>query len=174
MERWNVLVTGLMGTRRTVFEELKVLGKFKKTNFRDVYVGTVEDTEVFLDALRKNIFLLPNVGKVIPIEKNFSFHLEEFEDRLKETLIPYLPQLEGCSFFVRIERRGFKGKINSLSEEKVLDQFLLEELRKQDREGRIDFENPDYIVAVETLGGWCGVSLISRELKAKYPAIKIH
>lgn len=174
MEAWNVLVTCLMGSERTVFEELKALGKFKKANFKDVYAGKVENLEVFFEALQKNIFLLPNIGKAVPIEKTFSFHLEEFEELLKKSLIDYLPRLENHSFYVRIERRGFKGKINSLSEEKILDQFLLEELRKQGREGRIDFENPDYIVAVETLGDRCGVSLISRELKAKYPAIKIH
>lgn len=174
MDTWNILVTSLMGSERTVFSELKALGDFKKAGFKDVYIGEVENLDAFMEALQKDIFLLPNVGKVIPIEKHFTFHVEEFEEILKGTLIDYLQQLEGRSFYVRIERRGFKGKLNSLAEEQALDRFLLEALKEKNKDGRIDFENPDFIVVVETLGERCGVGLISREMKTKHPVIRIH
>lgn len=174
MDTWNILITSLMGTERTVYAELKAIGGFKKASFKDVYIGQVEDLEAFMETLEKNIFLLPNVGKVIPIQKTFSFQPGAFDEMLKAALLEYLPQLEGKSFFVRIERRGFKGKINSLTEEQTLDQFLLDQLRQKGKEGKIDFKDPDYIIVVETLGDRCGVGLIAREMKKRHPVVRIH
>lgn len=70
---------------------------------------------------------------------------------MKETVSEWVPQLEGKGFHVRMHRRGFKGRLSSLEEEKMLDEFLLELTKERGNPGHVTFEGPDVIIAVETV-----------------------
>ena len=142
-------------------------------DFKDVYLGWTDDMEAFLSAVLTNAFLKERIGKAVPIEQTFSFHAEDFEEKLEGVLITYLPRLAGSRFHVRMERRGFKGRLNSLEIEQEMDRLLKERLVEAGKGCEIDFEDPDDILVVETVADWCGVSLITRDMKEKYPFIKV-
>jgi tRNA(Ser,Leu) C12 N-acetylase TAN1 len=118
--------------------------------------------------------LLQLLARVVPVTCTFSFQSpEEFETKAKEAVLYWLPQLEGKKFYVRMHRRGFKGRISSLEEEHFLDKILLEELVKIGNPGQITFENPDAIVVVETVGQQAGLSCWTREEWQRYPLLKL-
>jgi tRNA(Ser,Leu) C12 N-acetylase TAN1 len=113
------------------------------------------------------------IGKVVPVEHTFPFHAEDFEPKLAEVLLTYLPRLENVRFHVRMERRGFKGRINSLEIEQKMDRLLKGRLLEEGKGCEIDFKDPDCILVVETVANWCGVGLITREMKERYPFMNV-
>ncbi len=173
MKPWNLLVTSLWGHERNVFRKLKQTGQFKRSDFRAVYIGLTEDMEAFLNGILANTPLVEKIGKVVPVEHTFQFRREDFEPKVAEALLRYLPRLENARFHVRMERRGFKGWINSLEIEQKMDRLLKERLLEKEKECGIDFKDPDCILVIETVADWCGVGLISREMKQKYPFINV-
>jgi tRNA(Ser,Leu) C12 N-acetylase TAN1 len=173
MKPWNVLVTSLLGQERNVYRELRQSGDFRRTDFKDVFLGWTEDMEAFLGAVLSNTFLKERIGKVVPIEQTFSFRAGDFEEKLEWALQVYLPRLSGSRFHVRMERRGFKGKLNSLEIEQEMDRLLKERLLEAGKGCGIDFSDPDHILVVETVADWCGVGLITREMKERFPFIKV-
>lgn len=173
MKPWNVLITSLLGQERDVYRELRQTGDFRQTDFKDVFLGWTDDQETFLRTVLANTFLRERLGKVVPIERTFPFHAEDFEEKLEKAIQVYLPRLAGSRFHVRMERRGFKGRLNSLEIEQKMDRLLKERLLEEGKGCEIDFKEPDHIVVAETVAGWCGVSLITREMKERYPFIKV-
>jgi hypothetical protein len=62
-----------------------------------------------------------------------------------------------------LHRRGFKGGLSTPKEERFLDEALLDALEKQGTPGRIDFEDPDAVIQIETVDGRAGMSLWTRD-----------
>jgi len=92
---------------------------------------------------------------------------------VKETVSEWVPQLEGKGFHVRMHRRGFKGRLSSLEEEKMLDEFLLVLTKDGGSPGHVTFERPDVIIAVETVAHRAGLSLWTHEDLQKYPFVRV-
>jgi len=84
-----------------------------------------------------------------------------------------VPDLRGKRFHVRMHRRGFKGRLSSQHEEQFLDHHLLERLEARGSAGRIDFDDPDAIIAVETLGQVAGLSRWTRDQLRKYEMLTL-
>ncbi len=173
MKPWNVLVTSLLRQERDVYRELRQAGDFRRTDFRDVFIGWTDDLEAFLGGVLASTFLRERIGKAVPIEQTFPFHAEDFVEKLAGALQAYLPRLANRRFHVRMERLGFKGRLNSLEIEQEMDRLLKERLVEAGKGGEIDFEDPDGILVVETIADWCGVSLVTREMKERYPFIRV-
>jgi len=55
----------------------------------------------------------------------------------------------------------------------MLDEALLETLEHRGTPGRIDFDDPDFILDVETVGQRAGMSLWTREDLHRYPFLKL-
>ncbi|MCI0428786.1 MAG: hypothetical protein L0Z46_12280 [Nitrospiraceae bacterium] len=51
--------------------------------------------------------------------------------------------------------------------------MLLAHLREQGAAPFIDFKDPDAIVAVELIGDECGVGLINRTVRERFPFVKV-
>jgi hypothetical protein len=51
--------------------------------------------------------------------------------------------------------------------------LLLEALEKAGAPGRVSFQEPDAIIAIETIGTWAGLSLVTREDRERYPFIRL-
>jgi len=65
----DLVLTSHRYRERELIEELKGLGDFRRTAFKDVIRGEVEDLEVFLGELgKRHVFAL---SRVVPIEKCF-------------------------------------------------------------------------------------------------------
>lgn len=162
-------------------EALRVLGKFGlagRSRFYNVLLMKVPDARQLLEALRLRLAGAPGslafLSKLLPVEMTFHFATRmEFEGKARESVLVYARELGGKSFHVRIHRRGSKGRISSPEEERLLDGLLLQELEKAGNPGRISFEDPDAVIAVETIEDRAGVALWRREDLALYPFVRV-
>lgn len=174
---WNVVVTAKDHEQRHLARLVKRLGDFRWTPFLGVLIGRVEDHEAFCDQLRRSEedkpgFLRP-LARLIPIDRTFAFQIETLPAQLERTVLAYADRIDSGSFYVRIERRGHAGDIHSQPLEQELDRTLMAHLREQGAAPRIDFKDPDAIVAVELIGDECGVGLITRAMRERFPFVKV-
>jgi tRNA(Ser,Leu) C12 N-acetylase TAN1 len=138
----------------------------------------VEDIKVFLEEIRqaieKDASIIESISRIVPVTVSFLFQSpEQFESLVLQSVQTWLHELEGKSFHVRMHRRGFKGRLSSVKEEQFLDHFILENTLADGHPARISFENPDIIVAVETVGQRAGLSVWKIEDIERYPFLKL-
>ncbi|MFN3566141.1 MAG: THUMP domain-containing protein [Burkholderiaceae bacterium] len=164
------------GFRRELLGALARFGRFRATPFRDVCVGRVDDRTAFLDALRDaraaGAPWTQRVGRVIPADAVFWFTPQTFTDRLKETVTPLAERIGSGSFCVRIERRGFAGEVKTQDIERAIGEHVHALAAAQGKTLRTQFDDPDFVIAVETLGNECGVALLPRALREAYPFVR--
>jgi tRNA(Ser,Leu) C12 N-acetylase TAN1 len=175
---WNVVINLNERTQRQAYKHLRPLGLIRKTGFFNVLLMKVDDLPGMLETMRQGAQEDPQslafLSRVVPVTQVFTFQSPgEFEDKAKEAVLQWAPALAGKGFHVRMRRRGFKGKLSSLDEEHFLDNALVETTIKIGEPGRITFEDPDAIIAVETVGTWAGLSLWVREDLRRYPFIRL-
>lgn len=177
MKDWNVILTSRMGQEHRLLQEMADYGEFHGSSFREVVIGKVPDLAEFMEILKHNWetqpFLPEILSTAMPVQALFPFTLENLLDRLKQEALVLLPRLAGQAFYVRVKRRGHKGEISSQEVEQALDRFLLDELAARGQQGRVDFDRPDVILFVELLHNQCGLTLITKDMKARYPFIKV-
>ncbi|MBI3355689.1 MAG: hypothetical protein HY038_02745 [Nitrospirae bacterium] len=177
LHSWNVVVTAKNHEQRHLARLVKRLGDFWWTPFLGLLVGRVEDQEAFCEQLRRREeekpgFLRP-LARLIPIDCTFTFQVEHLPAQLERAVLAYADRIDSGSFYVRIERRGHPGAIHSQPLEQELDRMLMEHLQEQGAAPRIDFKDPDAIVAVELIGDECGVGLITRTMRERFPFVKV-
>ncbi len=178
MQEWNALISVKEHGFRQALDVFGEFGEVKRTEFYNIILLRARDVAHMLETLRersqKSPEFLAFLARLIPITRTFIFNSpEEFEDRARSAVLGWTPQLSGKSFFVRIHRRGFKGRLSTMDEERALDTLLLEELEKTGNPGRIAFEDPDMVIAIETVGQWAGLSLFTREEGKRYPFVRV-
>jgi tRNA(Ser,Leu) C12 N-acetylase TAN1 len=177
MKDWNVVITSHMWQEDRLLKELAGLGEFRPSGFAAVILGKVQEVGQFLEVLRvlwnKSPFLAEYLSSVVPIRIVFPFTVENIAERLREEVRALAPEIGDRAFYVRMKRRGHKGEFSSQEVEQALDRFLTEEFCSRGQECRVDFETADIIVAVETIHNQCGLGLITREMKERYPFIKV-
>jgi tRNA(Ser,Leu) C12 N-acetylase TAN1 len=159
----------------------EILGEFgpvKRTDFYNVLILTINDVEEFLErfaalAARDTSVLNFALSRVVPVTYTFTFETPEaFEEHARAIALQWTPQLANKSFHVRLHRRGFKGKLSSPEEERLLDEALLDALQAAGTPGSIAFDDPDAVIVVETIGTWAGLSLWTRADLQRYPFIR--
>jgi len=178
MQEWNAVISVHEHGFRQALDVFGGFGEVKRTEFFNVLLLRAEDVNLMLESLReralKNPSTLSFLARLVPVTHTFTFNsADEFEHKASEIIVIWTPRLDGKSFYVRIRRRGFKGKISTPGEEKLLDVLLLEALEKAGVPGRISFQDPDVIIAIETVGTWAGLSLVTREDRMRYPFIRL-
>jgi tRNA(Ser,Leu) C12 N-acetylase TAN1 len=110
------------------------------------------------------------VAHVRPARASFGFRTpEEFEEQVHRIALVWAPRLLGQSFHVRMHRRGFLHRLSSQQEETFVGGVLLEALERAGEPGRIRFDDPDAIFAIDTVGGRAGLALWSRDALLRYP-----
>jgi tRNA(Ser,Leu) C12 N-acetylase TAN1 len=179
MQEWNVIISVNDKGFKRAFEVLPEYGTVKKTDFYNVLLMKVDDVPQFIDNLRNRSIQEPGylsfMSRLVPVTTAFIFRSpEEFEMKAKDIVLDWVTELAGKSFHVRMRRRGFKGRLSSLDEEHFLDNILLESMVTKGKPGRITFEDPDAIIAVETVAQWAGLSLWKREDLKQYPFIRLN
>ncbi len=176
MRDWNVVITVHKRGFVPACEMLEELGPVAKTGFYNVLVMKVEDTRSFLETIHRWVaedpYLLHIFARVVPATKTFNFQsAEEFEEKASKAVLTWVPEIAERSFHVRMHRRGFKEKLSSQVEERLLDEVLLKALNEEGKSGKIAFEDPDVIISVETVGGRAGLSLWTRDELKRYPLL---
>jgi tRNA(Ser,Leu) C12 N-acetylase TAN1 len=174
---WNVLGTSLEGRRDGLLIGLRRLGRFRPGGYRNVVVGLVEDPARFLaelrDALATDPLLPTALAKVVPIETTLRFDPGDPVPGLVAAAEPFLDRLAGGSFFVRLERRGLKGRLHSPTVEREIGDRVWKALEVRGGTPRVDFRDPDAVLLLETLGDQAGLSVLPRALRRDYPFVKI-
>lgn len=178
MWNFNILVTMANdGRYGHLLKELAQYGEFHETGFHGVALGQVADVEHFCETIgQKRVeqgTAFRDVSRVVPLARVFTFEVDDFLAKLCEALRPWIAQLAESRFHVRLERRGLKGQIISPDIEQALDAHILDELIDLGHKASIDFDNPDAVVAIETIGDRCGVGLITRELNERYQFVRV-
>jgi tRNA(Ser,Leu) C12 N-acetylase TAN1 len=176
---WNVVVTVTPGPahEHRVLDALRVFGCFRATSFRDVCIGHVADVAAFLEAIRgareAGKPWAGFVARVIPVEQVFSFAPDTLAEQLEEASAPFVARLADGSFCVRLERRGLLGKVASADIERAVGERLHGLAEQAGLRMRTEFADPDFVIAAETLGTECGVALITRALRERYPFVQV-
>lgn len=175
---WNIIVTSLPGAgcEYRLLHALRAMGKFHTTEFKDVCVGHVEDVANFLEATRQaeveGTPWVKDLGRVIPVEQTFRFTPETLADQLKQAVARYVSRISGGTFYVRLERRGLIGQVISPEVERSVADHIFALAEKEGLQVMASFKNADYIVAAETVGHECGVTLLTRDLLQRYPFVQ--
>jgi tRNA(Ser,Leu) C12 N-acetylase TAN1 len=178
MQNWNVVVTVQTEGFLRACDVLSRFGPVSRTGFLNVLVMRAEEPVQLLRAVEKELERDPelrqSLARVIPVSHRFQFQsAEEFEGKLKETVSIWAEQLGGKAFYVRMHRRGLKGRLSSQSVEKQLADGILGFLEGARTPARIRFQDPDAVLAVETVGNGAGLSLWSRDELKRYPLLKL-
>jgi tRNA(Ser,Leu) C12 N-acetylase TAN1 len=177
--QWNVVISVQEHGFNSVRGFLSDYGEIQPTEYFNLLAMRVENVDDFLEDMRANYVLqvqiLEHVGRIIPVTHGFMFQSpEEFEKRAKTTVDQWLGDLSGRHFFVRMHRRGFKGRLSSQDEERFLDGYILAQLENEAKlPAKIDFEHAERIIAIETLGQQAGLSYWTREQLERYPFLKL-
>jgi tRNA(Ser,Leu) C12 N-acetylase TAN1 len=176
---WNTVVTLHQEERafRRARGLLRPLGEPKKTEFYNVLVMQVDSAAGFLRDFSAMCAAQPgilnDISRAVPLTDVFDFATsEDFEAKARNVAISWAPRLRGSAFHVRLHRRGLKRTLKSPDEERFLDEALLSALAREGAPGRIRFEDPDFVIDIETVGQRAGMSLWSREDLEKYPFLK--
>lgn len=172
-----MLATSVEGARPELLTGLRRHGVFRGGGYRNVVIGRVADVPTFLTALQDDLahdtILAASVARVLPIARTFQIDEHDPLASLDAALEPLASRLAGRSFFVRLERRGLHGTLHSSEVERALGASLWRRLESAGHTPRVTFEDPDMIVAIETLGTRAGVALIDRELRQAYPFVRV-
>lgn len=178
---WNVITTvydqrGLRHARRF----LSRYGEVTRTDFHNVLVLHVPDIEAFLEAmataLEDSAGIFNDISRIVPAHAIFSFaSVAEFEDKAGSIVCQWADRLGGKSFHVRLHRRAGEtsAKLRSHAEEVFLDNVILQHLSEAGRPGRIRFEDPDYVLDIETVGPRAGMSIWSRDDLRRFPFLHV-
>lgn len=175
MDDWNVVATSRIGRFTDARRLLEELGPVDRTAFYNVLVMRVDDVERLLAQLLAQLPAESSpVAHVRPARATFEFRTpDEFEELARRVALAWAPRLVGSRFHVRMHRRGFQRRLSSQQEEHFLDDTLLEALARGGESGRIGFDDPDGILAIDTVGARAGLSLWSREELARYPFLGV-
>jgi tRNA(Ser,Leu) C12 N-acetylase TAN1 len=174
---WNVLATSLEGRRDALLIALRRLGRFRPGGYRNVVVGQVDDPGAFLarvrEALATDLLLPTALARLMPIERTVRFDPADAPGALAVAAEPLLDRLAGGSFFVRLERRGLKGRLHTPTVERDVGDRIWRALEGQGHVPRVDFRDPDAVLVIETLGEEAGLAVLPRALRREYPFVKI-
>jgi tRNA(Ser,Leu) C12 N-acetylase TAN1 len=177
MAAWNVLATSPEGRRDALLLALRRLGKFRRGGYRNVLVGQVAERAEFLravrDALASDALLPGALAKLVPIEATVRIEPESAVDTVAAAAEPFLAPLAAGSFFVRLERRGLKGRIHTPTFERELADRVWKTLEARGHAPRVDFRDPDAILVVETIGDEAGIAVLTRALRSDFPFVKM-
>ncbi len=178
MKEWNVVVTVYDGGYAKAQQLLEQFGPVSKTAFYNILLMHVADGRQLLESLselaaREPASISP-LARVMPVMSRYTFQTAtEFETKARQTVSNWLPALAGKGFHLRMHRRGFKGKLSSMDEERFLDQYLLDALQLAGTPGHIIFTNPDAVIALETIGPQAGLSLWTSVDLERYPLLHL-
>ncbi|HEY5975901.1 MAG TPA: hypothetical protein VIU41_14285, partial [Geobacteraceae bacterium] len=175
---WNAVITVHEGGFVPACRLLEPFGPVRKTEFFNLLVMRATDPFRLMADLHGQLAANPAIttwiSRFMPIKQLFSYQsAAEFELRSREAVLQWLPLLESSRFHLRMHRRGFKGKLSSAEEERFLDEFLLQKLAEAGRPGKVAFDDPDAIIALETIGTQAGLSIFNRDELQRFPLLHL-
>lgn len=175
---WNVIVTLPEATTPQARRVLRRWGWAHRTPYFRVLVMAVADPDRFQQELGDAVAATPGfmnfIAHVFAAQRTFEFAtVAEFETKARDVALTWVPLLGGKRFHVRLHRRGLKGVLSTPVEERFLDEALLDALSAGGSPGQIGFDDPDFIIHIETIDGRAGMALWRREEMRRYPFLSV-
>jgi tRNA(Ser,Leu) C12 N-acetylase TAN1 len=178
MGNWNLIVTTAEGRYTQALGFLARFGIVKPTSYYNVVMMEVRDIPELMEVLAQEwenqggrLLLLQ---RVVPMSHTFNFRdTQAFGIRATEILSGWTDGLAGKTFHVRMHRRGFKDQLRSEEEERILNAAVVDATAQSGNAAEVSFDDPDAIIAVETIGNQAGMSLWLREDLQRYPFLHI-
>lgn len=174
---WNLLLTCMMRHERDVRRTLSPVVQLRRSPFRNVFLARVDDPAAALAAIDRLAAARPALvgwlGRVLPIAATFTVDPARFDAEVRSAVAPFVAELAGRRFHVRIERRGHKGRIDSHAAERGLGTWIVETLATRGTPGEVDFDDPDLVIAIETVGDVAGIALVSRSLRERHRFVHV-
>lgn len=174
---WNVVATALEGQRGLLIGALRRLGRFGGGGYRNIVVGVVEDRAAFLaqvaESLTADRALAASLARIVPVDVVVRLDPDDPAPGLLEAAAPFLDALAEGAFYVRVERRGFRGRIDSTALERDLGTRLWNALEARGATPSVAFRDPANVLAVQTLGDQAGLGLLSRATRTAYPFVRV-
>jgi tRNA(Ser,Leu) C12 N-acetylase TAN1 len=178
MRDWNTVVTFREDDYDRAVKTISELGPVGKTPYFNVLVMRLDNIPAALEDLRQRVELdrmrYDFLGRLVPLTWVFNFESpHDFEEHAKQAVFSWRPEVAGRSFHVRMHRRGFKGRLSSMQEEQFLDYAVMQAMRDAGSKTEVSFDDPDLIIAVETVDQRGGISIWTREELRKYPFLHL-
>jgi tRNA(Ser,Leu) C12 N-acetylase TAN1 len=178
MSNWNLIVTTAEGKYMQALGFLARFGVVKPTSYYNVVMMEVHNVPQLMESLaqewenRGGRLLL--LQRVVPMSHTFNFmDHQAFGARAVEILSGWTDRLAGKTFHVRMHRRGFKDQLHSEQDERFLNAAIVDATTQCGNPAAVSYEDPDMVVAVETIGNQAGMSLWPREDFQRYPFLHI-
>lgn len=174
---WNVVVTVRDLAYRRAKDLLSNLGPVGDTRFFNVLVMRVDDIHAFIETVRERSAVDDRFSllfsRIAPATHTFDFvDAGDFERKADELVGGLTPELASASFHVRLHRRGHKEWLPSTRQEQRLDRVALEQLERAGTPGRIEFDDPDAVIVVDTVDTRAGLALWRRDDLRRYPFLR--
>lgn len=176
---WNVVVTLLPEGFRDATRILPRFGQVWRTAYWDVLVmRTEQPAREFLEAVRellvRDATLANAVARLVPVTETFTYTTPEaFRTNARAVVTAWATDLEGKRFYVRMHRRGFKGVISSHDEECALGDYVLARLQREGSTAHVSFDDPDWVIAIETVDDRAGLSRWARDDFERYELLRL-
>jgi len=172
---WNVIVTVRQDFDRAI-GLLRRLGAVQRTGLYNVLLMRVPDVRALLDQIAElpaEERFFATISHVVPITHKASFTTaDELEQKARAIVLAWAPQLAGNSLHVRMRRRGHKGELHSAELERRLGEAVFAELAARGTPGRFERDDPDAVIALETVRDEAGLALWTRAELAQYPFLR--
>lgn len=177
MKDWNVVVSIYQDGFRRALRALEKLGPVETSPYYNVLAMKVGDPVALLDGVEQQTEQSPAlydaISRIAPALCAFEFHsAEEFQEKARDRLIEWVPRLAGRSFHVRFHRRGTRHDLATQEVEHLLDNVLLDALKKAGTPGTISFTDPDAVIAIDTIDDRAGLAIWTREDLARHRLLR--
>jgi len=168
MKDWNLVVTSHPQGWRPANRILRGLAQVEGSGHYNVMLARADDPLALLETLEARAetepVLIDTISRIAPAQAVFDYESDEaFEREVLAAVTPWLGRLAGRSFHVRVNRRGDGLSARSHEEEARLGRALLDRLALDGSAGRIEFADPDFVLAIDAIDGRAGLGLWSRE-----------
>ena len=153
--------------------DLAGIGKFRHTPYPCVLIGTISTARFDTDAKsalvewhRTEPQLFRYLNRATPIEVTTPFERDDVTEALCVALEDRAVELCGQRFYVRVNLRGLKGRVESQACERALGSFLVEQSQAHGESAEVGFDDADLVIAVEVIGNRAGFAILDRELRS--------
>jgi tRNA(Ser,Leu) C12 N-acetylase TAN1 len=171
---WNVIVTVRHDYGRAV-QLLRKHGTIERTGLFNVIVMRVADVHALLEQIEQaaDPRFFDTISHIVPVTHKLTFSTaEDLERQALAVALGWQAQLAGRSVHVRMRRRGHKGEIHGAEVEHQLGKMLLDELARRGTPGRFEHDDPDLVIAIETIRDEAGLALWTRAELERYPFLR--
>jgi len=167
-------LTAFTDRGRELMKELAGLGNFWETDFKDVIRGHVDNFQRFLGELKSRV--PSSLSRFTPVRMSFQLSPDGTEvSKFMEKVKPLVDEIrKGETFCVKVYRRGLKGAFSPQEVAREVGAYIDQQLQeKHGVKPKADLKEPDKAVIFETIGKWCGLGLVSKEMRREIRYLKL-